>query len=201
MDINFILPGNMEIGQPKVFDHRFLRFNWENLNLICLVSFAHFVKNTRITRWIGRNTLKCAKFHDSLIKNINLIAKYIKKEAPGTKLYIQSILPVSDHYMKFSGHTKNNAIIVQVNQVLAGNATNLGYTYIDLHSKFLDKDGKLRNDLSNDGLHLVGDGYQLWKHLVYHHVYDLEEKPSLIPLPQKTIWNGNIFTLYKCTNI
>ncbi len=158
-------------------------------------------KPKKIFLMIGTNDLARNISPDSLIKNINMISKYIKEKAPDAKLYIQSILPVSDHYKKFSGHTKNNAIIVRVNQILSENATKLGYTYVDLHSKFIDKEGKLRNDLSNDGLHLVGEGYQLWKHLLYHLVYDLEEKPSLIPLPQKTIWNGNIFPLYKCTNI
>lgn len=158
-------------------------------------------KPQKIFLMIGTNDLARNISPDSLIKNINLIAAYIKENAPETKLYIQSILPVNDHYNMFSGHTKNNAVIVKVNNILAENAQNFGYIYIDIHSKFLNINSKLRNDLSNDGLHLIGEGYQLWKHIIFPHMYDLHAKPSIIPKPQQLTWNDAFFPLYNCKNI
>ncbi|MBS1730530.1 MAG: family 20 glycosylhydrolase [Bacteroidetes bacterium] len=65
----------------------------------------------------------------------------------------------------------------------------------------MDANGKLNATLSNDGLHLLGDGYLLWKHIVFPLLYDVQEKPSLIPLPQKLTWKNGLFPLYKCHTI
>jgi len=35
-------------------------------------------------------------------------------------------------------------------------------TYIDLYSRFLDAEGRLDKRYTNDGLHLLGEGYVLW---------------------------------------
>ncbi|MBS1487778.1 MAG: beta-N-acetylhexosaminidase [Bacteroidetes bacterium] len=50
-------------------------------------------------------------------------------------------------------------------------------------------------------MHLTGEGYLLWKHLIYHRVYGLQEKPSLIPLPQQLQWKAGRFPLYQLTSI
>ena len=41
-----------------------------------------------------------------------------------------------------------------------------GYTYVDLYPAFLDKDGSIKNEYSNDDLHLLGSGYLKWKKLI-----------------------------------
>lgn len=165
--------------------------------------FQHILtrRPNKIFLMIGTNDLARNISPDSLLKNIRMLAKFTKEKAPQTSLYIQSILPVSDFYKKFSGHSKNNMVIQKINTNLAQDANLYGFTYIDIHSKFIDKDGKLNNKYSNDGLHLTGDGYHLWKHSVFPYVYDLKPKPSLIPKPQKLSWKNAIFPLYKCTHI
>src|SRR5690606_36757091 len=64
-----------------------------------------------------------------------------------------------------------------------------------------DQQGRLKANLTNDGLHLNGEAYLLWKHLVYPYVYDLQAKPSLIPMPQSVTWNEGLFPLYDCKTI
>lgn len=150
---------------------------------------------------IGINDLSRNISTDSIFKNITKIASYLKQESPSTKLYVQSILPVNDVYKKFGSHTSKGEQIKQLNANLKQNAQVYNYTYIDLHNSFCDENGKLIKEFTNDGLHLKGDGYLLWKHLVYSYVYNLESKPSLLPKPQELKWNTGSFPLSSTTTI
>ena len=158
-------------------------------------------KPKKIFLLIGTNDLARGISTDSLVKNILLAADWIKQESPSTKLYIQSILPVSDVFKKFGGHTNKTNAILEVNSQLRKESGNHHYSYIDLYPFFCNKQGRLDVKYSNDGLHLLGEGYLLWKHLIFSYVYDLQEKPSLIPLPQKLTWSKGFFPLYKCNSI
>jgi hexosaminidase len=158
-------------------------------------------KPAKVFLMIGINDLSRNTSTDSIFKNIIRIASYLKQESPSTKLYIQSLLPVNDVYKKFGGHTNKGEQIKQLNANLKQNAEAFHYTYIDLHTSFCDANGKLIKEFTNDGLHLKGDGYLLWKHLVYPYVFDLESKPSLLPKPQQLKWNNGYFSLTSPTEI
>ena len=155
----------------------------------------------KIFMMIGTNDLARGISPDSVVKNILLMADFLQQESPSTQLFVQSILPVNDVFGKFATHTKNGTKIIEVNTSLQNNATAHHYRYIDLHSAFSDKNGKMNTVYSNDGLHLLGTGYALWKHLVFPYVYDLNQKPSLIPSPQSLQWKEGNFPLYACKNI
>ncbi len=165
--------------------------------------FENIVKRkpAKIFLLIGTNDLADDISQDSLVKNILLIADYLHQESPATQLYVQSILPVNDVYGKFPDHTKNGEKINEVNAVLKKNADAHHYRYIDLHTFFCDENGEMNTCFSNDGLHLLGEGYLLWKHLIYADVYNLQEKPSIIPIPQSLKWDAGDFPLYACKNI
>lgn len=147
---------------------------------------------------IGTNDLARNISPDSVVRNILRIAAYMSQECPTSKLFVQSILPVNDVFGKFSGHTSKSVQIKEVNKRLFDSASALQYAFIDLYTSFCDKQGKLEAGLTNDGLHLSGAGYILWKHLVFPHVYGLQEKPSLIPLPQQLKWKSGFFSLLGC---
>ncbi|HXS55645.1 MAG TPA: family 20 glycosylhydrolase [Hanamia sp.] len=158
-------------------------------------------KPDKIFLLIGTNDLARKISPDSVVKNILLIADYLRQESPATQLFVQSILPVNNFFGKFPDHTGNNQKINMVNAALQKMSSAHHYRYIDLHSFFKDASGKLDTAYTNDGLHLLGAGYALWKHLIYADVYDLNQKPSLIPLPQSLKWNKENFPLYACKNI
>lgn len=158
-------------------------------------------KPAKIFLLIGTNDLARGKTADSVVKNILLIADYIRQQSPASTLYIQSILPVNDQYGMFNGHTGNTAKIIETNLQLKQNATVHRYIYIDINKYFSGTNGKLNAALTNDGLHLKGEGYMLWKHLIFPYVYDLQEKPSVIPLPQQLKWNNGYFKIYDCKKI
>ena len=146
---------------------------------------------------IGVNDLARNIPADTVVKNITLLAAYLLQQSPSTQVFIQSVLPVNDYYGLFSGHTSKRKEILQVNQSLKEQAEIFHYAYVDLYSAFVNKDGKLRKELTNDGLHLKGEGYMLWKHLVYPYVYGLQQEVSLIPQPRKTTFTNAYFPLYK----
>ena len=152
-------------------------------------------KPKKVFLLIGVNDLARNTSTDSIFKNIIQIATYLKQESPSTKLYIQSVLPVNDAFKTFGGHTSKGDQIKTLNTNLNLNALKYQYTYIDLYSSFLDENGKMAKQFTNDGLHLKGDGYLLWKHIVYPYVFDLESKPSLLPKPQQLTWNKGYFPL------
>lgn len=155
-------------------------------------------KPAKIFLLIGTNDLARSISCDSVVKNIMLIADYVRKEIPATRLFIQSVLPVNAVYKKFGTHTSKSVQINTVNVLLQQKADEHHYTYINLHDAFCDADGKLDARLTNDGLHLRGEGYLLWKHLVYPYVFGLEQKPSLLPMPRQLRWMEGFFHAYEC---
>ena len=158
-------------------------------------------KPAKVFLMIGTNDLSKGISADSVVKNILLISSYLKQESPATKFFVQSILPVNKVFGKFNGHTGNGEKINFVNERLKENADSASYTFIDLYTVFKDEQGRLKVEFTNDGLHLKGEAYLLWKHLLYPYVYDLQKKASLIPLPQQLTWKKGTFPLYKCRAI
>jgi len=158
-------------------------------------------KPTKVFLLIGVNDLARNTSTDSIVKNILLIAGYIHQQSSATKVYVQSILPVNNVYGKFGTHTNKGEQIEIINAQLKEEANGNGYTYIDLYSSFVDENGKLKANLTNDGLHLKNEAYLIWKHIIYPYVYGLEKDPSLIPLPQQISFTNNYFPLFACKKI
>ena len=64
---------------------------------------------------------------------------------------------------KLSKHPTDNKRIIDVNNNLKSLSVKNNVTYIDLHRLMIANDGELKSELSIDGLHLNGKGYQIWK--------------------------------------
>lgn len=158
-------------------------------------------KPEKIFLLIGTNDLARGISPDSLVKNIMLIADYVHQQSPATQLFVQSLLPVNAIYKKFATHTNKSAEINQVNAALLQKTEGHHYLYINIHDAFCDAEGKMNTRLTNDGLHLKGQGYLLWKHLVYPSVFGLQAKPSLMPMPQDVKWESGLFPAYQCHSI
>ncbi|MEO8861411.1 MAG: family 20 glycosylhydrolase [Ginsengibacter sp.] len=158
-------------------------------------------KPSKVFLLIGVNDLAGNISTDSIVKNILLIAEYIRWQSPSTKLYVQSILPVNNVYGKFATHTNKGKEIKIIDAQLKGKANSQGYTYIDLYSSFVDENGKLKAKLTNDGLHLKGEAYLIWKHIIYPYVYSLQPNPALIPLPKEVNFTNHSFPLFYCKKI
>ena len=118
-----------------------------------------YYKPTAVFILIGINDM----FNDSLsakyiADNDIKIAEIIDKKSPQTKLYMQTILPTANHNLV--------AKIKIVNDKLKSNASQMTYSLIDLHSFFADENDLIKKELTNDGVHLTEEGYNLWVSVV-----------------------------------
>ncbi|TXH23146.1 MAG: beta-N-acetylhexosaminidase [Chitinophagaceae bacterium] len=150
-------------------------------------------KPAKVFLLIGVNDLARNVKADTVIKNILSINQLIHQYAPSTKVFIQSILPVNPSFKTFKGHTNKGAEILYINQKLASFAKNNQYSFINLYSSFLNDKGWLKESFTNDGLHLKGDAYLVWQHLIYPYVYESNAKPALIPYPQSVKWEKGYY--------
>jgi len=100
---------------------------------------------------------------DSVIAyNYFTIIKRVKGGSPGTKIYVQSILPLNPTLKGFPQHYDKAEHIPRVNVMLKARAVSLGYTYINLHPLFLDKQNRLDAKYTLEGLHLKPKAYVVW---------------------------------------
>jgi lysophospholipase L1-like esterase len=118
---------------------------------------------------IGINDLTSGYPVDSVNRNCREIVRRIKRETPGAKIYLQSILPANvpgaDRVIPLE------RAIVRLNDSLRSLAQEEGCVYIDLYSSFIIEAGRLdpRYDCG-DGLHLNGEGYLKWRNLIKRYI-------------------------------
>ncbi|MGH2644303.1 MAG: family 20 glycosylhydrolase, partial [Chitinophagaceae bacterium] len=158
-------------------------------------------KPDKVFLLIGTNDLARGILPDTVIKNILRIVSLIHAYSPATEMYVQSIFPVNPDKHIFPTHVNKSKDIIYINRHLEEDAKTSGYTFIDVFDALKDKEGYLNLHYTNDGLHLLGPGYMIWKHIVYPYVYGLQQKPSLVPLPQSLEWTKDKFPMYLCTTI
>lgn len=95
-------------------------------------------KPSKVFLLIGVNDLARGVSIDSVVKNILLTSAWLKQESPSTRLFVQSILPVSDVFKKFGGHSNKTDSILKLNNRLKSEAkNNNNYQFIDLYPFFL----------------------------------------------------------------
>ncbi len=120
---------------------------------------------------IGINDVDRGASADTIVERIGMIVDKIRKDSPSTKIYLQSVLPVSDHYKMFNGHTSRWQVVPEINKGLVRLAADRAVKYIDLYSHFIDNTtGKMNIEYTNDGLHLLGKGYKKWVGIVKPYV-------------------------------
>ncbi len=92
------------------------------------------------------------------------ILRRIHHDAPRTRVFVQSLLPRQAAYRER---------VEAFNGALAGLCREHGATWIDLYPHFLAPDGSLRDEYTDDELHLNGAGYRAWRALLLPHVESL----------------------------
>ena len=122
---------------------------------------------------IGINDLGRGSMPDSVVHKTGEIIELIQKESPNTSIYIQSILPVNESFGMFKGHTQHKDIIKPLNNKLKCLANKKGVEFIDLYSHFVTPGTSNLDPLyTNDGLHLMGEGYIKWTEILKPYIYD-----------------------------
>jgi len=119
----------------------------------------------KIFLMIGINDIIANQNLSEIMKKYRLLLSDIKQSIPETQVYIQSVLPVNS---RFKTPIDNNQIFL-LNIQLKALAEQFNYEYIDLYS-FFTIDNQLAYRYTNDGLHLNGEGYAVWKQIIKKYV-------------------------------
>lgn len=115
---------------------------------------------------IGINDLSKNTPDSVVVANHKKICQRIRAASPRTRLYVQSILPTNGSFAEFKRHQGKDDRIRAVNAALQKLCAEMRLTYVDLYSRFVDGEGMLDKRYTNDGLHINGAGYVLWKKIL-----------------------------------
>jgi lysophospholipase L1-like esterase len=95
---------------------------------------------------------------DNYLKIVN----EVHSKCPQTKIYAESILPLNPTMKNFPQHYDKEEHVLAVNKLLQTNAAIGKYTYVDIFHLFVDSDGRLKSELSYEGLHLKPPAFDIW---------------------------------------
>jgi len=106
---------------------------------------------------IGTNDLARERTDEEIIKTLHLIIDKLTSSLILAEIYLTSILPTLDIA------NRPNARIDELNQKIKLLSDRFGIQYFNLADDFKDDQGKMKKELTEDGLHLSNEGYQLWR--------------------------------------
>ena len=107
---------------------------------------------------------------DSIGRVMEKLIILIKERCPKTEIYLQSMLPFNTDVQMWKLLKDREQVVIDGNRAMEEVAKRQGVTWINLYPLFVDKNGKLREDLTNDGLHLLGPGYLIWRDAIINYV-------------------------------
>ncbi len=109
---------------------------------------------------IGTNDLARERTDEFILVNIQNIVGAIRLFAKGSTIYLTSIFPTRKN------EPRPNERINELNNKIEQQSVELGCTFFDLHEHFTDALGMLRNEFTDDGLHLTDEGYTQWSNVL-----------------------------------
>ncbi len=113
---------------------------------------------------IGTNDIVEDKKEEDILLHIEQIIAAIHINCPDTKVYLESIYPVSTlkhkKVKKVIVGKRTNEMICRINEKLERLAQDMDITYIDVYSHLVDETGNLRLEYTVEGLHLTVEGYR-----------------------------------------
>ena len=116
-------------------------------------------KPEKVFLMIGTNDLAREKTPEEVRDKVAEILDTIKRDSPQTKVYLQSVLPTNED---LGSGSYVNANINPLNDLLVKLTAEKKVTWVDLRPELRDDNGKLKKELTIDGLHLQGQAYYLW---------------------------------------
>jgi len=119
------------------------------------------LKPSKLFILIGINDIWEGGSVDEYIDRYRELINKIKAGTSDSKIYIESILPVSEYAMERNEQISNK-IIDEANNKIKVMAREVGVNYIDINSAFKDNKGNLRSEYTNDGVHLIDYYYPTW---------------------------------------
>ena len=118
----------------------------------------------------GTNDLAVRKSVEHLVRNIEYSLVAIRRDLPGVRMLLQSILPRGREFA---------SLIQDANRHLRQFAPNVRAQYLDLWPAFAQEDGEIRPEFSDDRLHLTEQGYEAWLSELRPAIDRLDDAPPM----------------------
>lgn len=111
----------------------------------------------------GVNDVSHAVSGDSIARAMERLIVLIKANCPKTKIYLQSLLPFNNEVRLWKNLKDREHVVVEANLALEQVARRQQVTWVNLYPLFADENGRLKAEYTNDGLHLMGPAYLVWR--------------------------------------
>ncbi len=118
----------------------------------------------------GVNDVSHGVTADSIARATEKLIVLIKAYSPRTKIYLQSMLPFNNQVREWKLLVGREQVVVDANRLLEQVARRQEVTWINLYPLFADEQGRLRAEYTNDGLHLLGPAYLVWRDAIKPYV-------------------------------
>lgn len=122
-------------------------------------------KPAKVFLLIGINDISRNIPDTVILGNIKKITSRIKEGSRRTRIYVYTLLPVNSSFGKFKNHYNKDEHLLWLNAEIR-KLNDKKVRIIDLYPHFLDADNRLRQELTEDGLHPNAAGYEVFKALI-----------------------------------
>lgn len=130
-------------------------------------------KPAKIFLLIGINDISHNLTVSALIEKYGRLVNRIIHDSPSTKLYIQSVMPINNDFLRYKNLIGKETTLIEFNEALKNLANKNNVVFIDLWESLADSvSGKLKPEYTNDGLHLTGEGYLQWAARIKEFIQD-----------------------------
>lgn len=109
---------------------------------------------------IGTNDLARGRSVSEIVTNIIYIINFILIYNKNSKIYVQSIFPTRENL------PRPNERIKELNKQLFEECQKINVFFINNFDEFIDNTGKLKEEFTEDGLHLTNLAYLKWAELI-----------------------------------
>lgn len=116
---------------------------------------------SKVILLIGTNDLNTGKKVDEVVDNIKKIVEEIEDNRKSAEIYVEGIYPVNKEINSKIVYRRKNEDIEEVNKKLKEYCKEKKITFIDTYEVLKDDEGKLKEEYSEDGLHLNDEGYEV----------------------------------------
>lgn len=121
-------------------------------------------KPSKVFLMVGINDVNKGGSTSGALDNYEAILKEFKEKCPETKVYVQSLIPLGEKM------PMSNDKVKEFNKSIEELAKKFNYDYVDIFSKMTNAKGDLKEELSKDGIHLMGEGYEIWKGCIEQYI-------------------------------
>ncbi len=119
---------------------------------------------SNVVLMIGTNDMGTGQSDGQILEKYEKIVKEITERLPEARLFCMSVIPqnYTRPYVSKEELDILNAQILRINSEIEAVSEKHGAEYIDLHSHLTDESGLLKEEYTEDGLHLDNEGFEVW---------------------------------------